>query len=70
MTGVLFLRYMMWKLRDLYLSVHDTIESLEGIQVSLTKYKNSNRAKWVVDDIDIIQAAIFSRLNLQEFLPK
>lgn len=70
MTGVLFLRYMMWKLKDLKLSIHDVIEALEGIQLSLTKYKNSNKAKWVVNDMDIIQAAIFSRLNLQEFLPR
>jgi transposase len=70
MTGVLFLRYMMWKLRDLKLSAHDIIETLEDIKVSLTKYKNSNKAKWVINNMDITQAVIFSRLNLQDFLPK
>ncbi len=70
MTGVLFLRYMMWKLRDLKLSVHDLIEALENIQISLTKTKNSNKAKWIVNNLDITQAMIFSKLNLQEFLPK
>jgi len=70
MTGVLFLRYTMWKLRDLNLSTHDLIEVLEGIQISLTKYKNSTKAKWVVNNMDITQSIIFSRLNLQSFLPK
>lgn len=70
MTGVMFLRYMMWKLRDLRLSVHDLIEALEGIKISLTKYKGSTSAKWVVNDMDITQAVIFSRLNFQEFLPR
>jgi transposase len=70
MTGVLFLRYMMWKFRDLDLSTHDLIEVLEGIQISLTKYKNSTKAKWVVNNMDITQSIIFSRLNLQSFLPK
>lgn len=69
MTGVLFLRYMMWKLRDLDLSVHDLLEALEGIQVSLTKYQNSTSSKWVINKMDLTQAVIFGRLNLQQFLP-
>lgn len=67
--GILMFRYMMWKIEGLGLTDEEVLEALDGIEISLIQDKKRHRMRWIVNQLDLHQATIFTRLGLERFLP-
>ena len=68
-VGLLFMRYFLWKMKDLGVSEKELLEALENIRVSLvSNQKNMKKVKIVVEEMDSIQSRIFSRFDLGRYL--
>lgn len=66
--GLLFIRYISYKLRDLGISDEQLFRELEGIRVGLVTRDGLNDPQIVVEDMTPIQARIFSKLDLGRYL--
>jgi hypothetical protein len=70
-TGLLMLRYMLWKMKDLTaklgLKGRRPLEELKRIRIALTKEEGKN-AQWVVEEMTKEQAALFSCLCLDDVM--
>ena len=67
-TGLLFMRFFFWRMKDLRQSEKDLLEALEGIRVALVSTEDMKGAKMVVEEMTPLQARIFSRLDLGRFI--
>jgi transposase len=65
--GMLFYRYLFWKLRSFRLSGQRILEELEGIRVSVVKQNGSN-GTLSFEEITSLQAKLFSFLDLGRFI--
>ena len=70
LLGVVFYRYVLWKIRDLGVSEEEFLNAMDDIQVSLVSDGKKHRAYWVVNQMNVVQASIFTTLNMGRFLPK
>lgn len=68
-VGLLFMRYFIWKMKDLKVSDLELIEAMEGIRVSLvSNQENMKNTRMVVEEMDMVQSRIFSRLDMGQYL--
>ena len=68
-VGLLFMRYLLWKMKDLQVSDKKVLEALEGIRVSVVSTQEKmNNAYLVVEEMDPIQSRLFSRFDMGRFL--
>jgi transposase len=70
LLGVVFYRYILWKTQHLGISEDDFLDALDTMQVSLVSGRSNHRAWWVVNQMNRVQASIFTALNMGRFLPK
>ncbi len=66
--GMIFYRYLARKIKKLGLSIKELDHQLEGIRVAFVHDKGSGKINLVVEDMNSIQARLFSILNLGDFL--
>lgn len=68
-VGLLFMRYFLWKMKDLGVSDKELLDALENIRVSLvSNQKNMKKVKMVIEEMDSIQSRIFSRFDMGKYL--
>lgn len=68
-VGLLFMRYFLWRMKDLEESDKDLLKALEGIRVALVANSgNIKEVKLVVEEMDRIQSRIFSRFDMGRYL--
>jgi len=68
-VGLLFMRYFLWKMKDLGVSDKELLEALENIRVALvSNQENMKKAKMMVEEMDTIQSRIFSRFDMGRYL--
>ncbi len=66
--GMLFYRYLAKKVNYVGLSIKELQHQLEGIRMAFVKNNETSRISLVVEEMNPIQAKLFSRLELNEFL--
>jgi len=66
--GLLFVRYISHKLRDLNISDEQIFRELAGIRVGLVSHDDLKNPQIVVEDMTPIQARIFSKLDLGRYV--
>jgi len=66
--GMLFYRYLVRKVKNFGLSMKELTHQLEGIRVAFVKTKDSDNVNLVVEEMNPIQAKLFSVLGLSDFL--
>ena len=66
--GMLFYRYIARKVQNLGLSIKELDHQLEGIRVAFVKPKDSTKINLLVEEMNPIQAKLFSVLGLSDFL--
>ncbi|MDH5415436.1 MAG: IS1634 family transposase [Flavobacteriaceae bacterium] len=68
-VGLLFMRYFLWKMKDLGVSDKELLEALENIRVALvSNQENMKKPKMMVEEMDAIQSRIFSRFDMGRYL--
>jgi len=67
-TGLLFMRFFFWRMKDLGVSEKDLLDALEGIRVALVSIEDMKGVSMVVEEMTPLQARIFSRLDLGRFI--
>jgi transposase len=66
--GMLFYRYLAKKVKYVGLSIKELQHQLEGIRMAFVKNNETTKISLVVEEMNPIQAKLFSRLELNEFL--
>lgn len=66
--GMLFYRYLFWKLRSFNLSGQRILEELGKIRVSIVRQNDSKKAQLVFEEMTPLQGRLFSFLNLGRFV--
>jgi transposase len=66
--GMLFYRYLAKKVKYVGLSIKELQHQLEGIRIAFVKNNEASKISLVVEEMNPIQAKLFSRLELNEFL--
>jgi transposase len=66
--GMLFYRYLAKKVKYMGLSIKELQHQLEGIRMAFVKKNETSKISLVVEEMNPIQAKLFSRLELNEFL--
>jgi transposase len=66
--GMLFYRYLAKKLKYVGLSIKELQHQLEGIRMAFVKNNETSKISLVVEEMNPIQAKLFSHLELNEFL--
>jgi transposase len=66
--GMLFYRYLAKKVKYVGLSIKELQHQLEGIRMAFVKNNETSKISLVVEDMNPIQAKLFSRLELNEYL--
>jgi transposase len=66
--GMLFYRYLAKKVKYVGLSIKELQHQLEGIRMAFVKNNETTKISLIVEEMNPIQAKLFSRLELNEFL--
>ena len=66
--GMIFYRYMAWKCKHLGLSLGQLVEELRDIRLALVQKKSSRKVEIMVEEMDVMQARLFSLLDLGKFM--
>lgn len=66
--GLLFYRYLLAELKENQLSVQKLAEILDGIRLAVVR-EEGMKARMVVEEMTVEQARIFSKLELDRFVP-
>ena len=66
--GMLFYRYLAKKVKYVGLSIKELQHQLEGIRMAFVKNNETSKINLIVEEMNPIQAKLFSRLELNEFL--
>jgi len=66
--GMLFYRYLAKKVKYVGVSIKELQHQLEGIRMAFVKNNETSKISLVVEEMNPIQAKLFSRLELNEFL--
>lgn len=69
-VGLMFYRYMFWKLRDISFSPYEMIDHLSDIRLTVVRKKGGGAGKLVIETMDKDEATIFSKLGLDRFIPE
>jgi transposase len=69
-VGMLFYRYLARKVKFAGVSIKELEHQLEGIRAAFLKDKDSNKIHLVIEEMNPIQAKLFSVLGLSDFLVK
>jgi transposase len=69
-VGMLFYRYLARKVKFAGVSIKELEHQLESIRVAFLKDKDSNKIHLVIEEMNPIQAKLFSVLGLSDFLVK
>ncbi len=69
-TGMLFYRYLFWKLKSFKLSGEQILKELDGIRIALASKGDGKKAEFVFEEMTPLQARIFSFLDLGRFAGK
>lgn len=68
-VGLLFMRYFLWRMKDIGVRDNELLEALENIRVSLVSNReNMKKVKMVVEEMDTIQSRVFSRFDMGRYL--
>lgn len=68
--GMLFYRYLARRVKNLGLSIKELNHQLEGIRVAFLQNKETNQVNLVVEEMNVIQAKLFSVLELSDFMDR
>ena len=69
LTGLTMYRYLLWKLKDMDMSVHRMNSVLEDIRVGFVAMKgNQQEVQQIVEEMKPDAAKLFSRLNMHRYL--
>ena len=66
--GMVFYRYLARKVKYLELSIKELDHQLKGIRVAFVSDKDTNQVSLVVEDMNTIQAKLFSVMGLGDFM--
>ncbi len=66
--GMLFYRYLFWKLRSFKLNGQKILEELKGIRLTVMKENSPKKVQLVFEEITPLQAKLFSFLDLGRFI--
>ena len=66
--GLLFMRYFLWKLKDLDLRPKKLLEALKGIRVALYSNHLLEKGRLLVEEMDPLQSIIYSRFEMWRYL--
>jgi transposase len=66
--GLLFVRYLSWKLGDIGISDEQLMDELGKIRVGFVSTSELKNAELVVEEMNALQAKIFTRLDLGRYL--
>ena len=66
--GLLFMRYFLWKLKELDLRPKELLEALEGIRVALCSYDSLKDVGLIVEEMDPLQSTIYSKFDMWRHL--
>lgn len=64
--GMLFYRYLFWKLRDFKLTGERILKGLEGIRIAVVK--DGNKVELVFEQMNLLQVKLVSTLKLDRFI--
>ena len=59
---------MAWKCKHLGLSLGQLVEELRDIRLALVQKKSSRKVEIMVEEMDVMQARLFSLLDLGKFM--
>jgi|GEM_PF-584587 len=68
--GMIFLRYMARRLKKLGVSPRELWEELERLRVILVQDKKTEKLRFALEQMSIVQAKAFNMLDLGRYLPK
>ena len=66
--GLLFYRYLAWKTKRFNLTLKKLIDNLSQIRIALVMDKTSNKSDMIVEEMNSIQASLFSFLNMGKYI--
>ena len=66
--GLLFMRYFLWRLKDLDLRPKKLLGALEGIRVAFLSYEDRKSLTLKVEELDPVQSRIFSEFDMWRYL--
>lgn len=66
--GLLFMRYFLWRLKDLDRRPKKLLGALEGIRVAFLSYENKKSLTLKVEELDPVQSRIFSEFDMWRYL--
>ena len=66
--GLLFYRYMLWRLKDENISLPQLVYALERIRIGVMVSKNNMKVHHVVEGMDAIEAKLFSTFSMDQYL--
>jgi len=67
--GMIFLRYMVMKLRRFVASAKELWDELEHLRVVLVQDRRTKKLKFAVEQMSMLQAKAFNKLDLGRYLP-
>lgn len=70
-VGVVFLRYLLWRLKEEGKSVSDSalLERLDGVRIALVKVEGRHRGEFRMEELDVEEERLAKALKLAEFVP-
>lgn len=68
--GLLFYRYMIWKLREKDISLVQLVHALERIKVGVMVSKENMKVHHVVEEMDAVEAWLFDIFRMGQFVQK
>ncbi len=66
--GLLFYRYMLWRLKDEDISLPQMVYALERIRISTMVSKDNLKVRHVVEEMDAIEARLFNVFSMDQYL--
>ena len=66
--GLLFYRYMLWRLRDETISLPQLVYALERIRIGVMVSKDNMKVRHVVEEMDAVEARLFSVFSMDQYL--
>lgn len=66
--GMLFYRYLFWRLRSFNLSGQRILSELEGIRISMVKQNGAKKVQLIFEEMTPLQLRLFSFLDLGRFI--
>ena len=68
--GLLFYRYMLWKLREESISLVELVSALERIKIGVMVSKEGMKVRHVVEEMDAVEARLFNIFRMAQYVQK